>query len=109
FLGRVLRQLHTPSVEVEGPPTVEVVRRTKDGRQLLHLLNATGMQLASDYSAIDFIPPAGPLRIRLRLPRAPRRITLEPAGRPLEGTWQDGIWTTTLNRVHIHAILAWDA
>ncbi len=109
FIARVVAQVFTPAVTVDGPPTVEVVRRKKGGKMLLHLINATGMQVASDYSAVDFIPPVGPVRIAIRTNRAPRRVTLEPGGRPLETSWRDGVLRTTLDRLAIHAILAWEA
>ena len=109
LLGRVMGQIHTPSVEVDGPPTVEVVRRNKGDKTLLHLINVSGMQLASDYGAIDFVPAVGPLRISIRMRRRPPRVTLEPAGRVLKGSWSNGVWTTTLDRLAIHAILAWEA
>ena len=76
---------------------------------LLHLINATGMQVADDYDPIDFVPPVGPLRISIRMLRRPRRVTLEPEGRALRGHWKDGVWTTTLESLAIHDILAWDA
>lgn len=109
FTARVLARLFAPMVKVEGPPTVEVVLRGKAGKMVLHLNNATAMQVAGDHAAVDFIPPIGPLRISLRLPRRPARVTLEPGGRPLPGAWKDGLWTATLDRLDIHAMLVWDA
>jgi hypothetical protein len=108
FVARVLQQLFTPSFRVEGPPTVEVVRRRKGGYELLHLINATGMQVASAYSAIDFVPPVGPLGLRIRMRRAPSRVTFEPAAVTVRGSWSDGVWTGALERLEIHGILVWE-
>lgn len=109
FVARVLGQIFVPSFTIEGPPTVEAVRRRKGGLELLHLGNTTAMQVASDYGAIDFVPPVGPLRLRVRMRRRPRRVTLEPGGRPVEGSWSDGVWTGALERLEVHSILAWEA
>jgi hypothetical protein len=66
------------------------------------------MQLASDYGAIDFVPPVGPLQVRLRMPRRPRRVSVEPGGHALDGSWSDGLWSGTLERLDLHRILVWE-
>jgi hypothetical protein len=109
LIGRVARRLHEPSIALEAPPVVEVVRRRKGGRQMVHLLNYSGMQVASDYGAVDYVPPAGPMKISIRMERRPRRVTLEPGGRELRGTWSNGAWSAPIDRLDIHAILAWEA
>ena len=109
LLARAIEHLFTSSFTIDGPPAIEAARRKKGGKMLLHLSNASGMQLASDYGAIDYVPPAGPLRIRIRMPRRPGRVTFEPGGQPLAGAWSDGVWTGTLDRLEIHGILVWDA
>jgi len=106
FLNRVVRRLFTPMVEVDGPPVLEVVLRRKQGKLLVHLLNACAMQVAGDYAVTDFIPPVGPLEVRLRLGRKPARVTLEPEGRVLPGEWREGTWTGRIERLELHGILA---
>ncbi len=105
LVGRLVSRLFTPMATLEGPPTVELVLRRKAGRLLIHLLNATGMQVAGDYIAGDFVPAIGPLRLSVRLPSPPRQARLEPEGRPLTGRWQKGIWTTTIPRLELHEIV----
>jgi hypothetical protein len=106
FLSRVVRRLFTPMVEVDGPPVVEVVLRRKQGKLLVHLLNACAMQVAGDYAVTDFIPPVGPMEVRLRLKQKPVHVTLEPEGRALQGDWREGTWAGRLERLEIHHILA---
>jgi len=106
FVRRVVDRVFTPAAAVEGPPTVEVVLRRNAGKTLLHLVNCTAMQVSGEYMSPDFIPPVGPLRIRMRLPARPKAVTLEPEGRALSGAWRDGAWTGTLDRLGIHAIVA---
>lgn len=108
FVKRVMERLFQPAVEVEGPPTVEVSLRKKNGKLLVHLGNCTAMQVAADYAAMDFVPPVGPLRVTLKLPAKPRRVTLEPEGQPLRGEWRNGAWSGTIARLDIHAILAFE-
>jgi len=108
LLGSLLRQIYEPSIHYEGPPTVELVRRTKDGQQILHLLNATGMQVAADYSAVEFIPPVGPIQLRLQLDSPPRNARWEPGGEPARGDWNGTTWTVHLSRLEIHQMLVWE-
>ena len=108
-IGRVVRAMFTPSITLEGPPSVELVRRRQDGREVLHLLNASGMQIASHYGAIDYIPPAGPLKIAIRMNHRPRRARWEPGGEEAGGDWRDGVWITQLERLAIHRMLVWES
>jgi hypothetical protein len=80
--------------------------RKKEGRLLVHLLNSSGMQVSSEYVAGDFIPPVGPVRVEVRLAKAPQRVTLEPGSRPLPGRYTDGTWSATIDRIDIHEIVA---
>jgi hypothetical protein len=106
FIGRVVQSVFSPAVRLQGPPTIEMALRKKEGRLLVHLLNSTGMQVSSEYVAGDFIPPVGPVRVEVRLAKAPQRVTLEPGSRPLPGRYADGTWTATIDRVDIHEIVA---
>ena len=106
FIRDVVRQIFTPQIAVEAPPTVEVALRKKGGKLLIHLLNTTGMQVAADYAALDFVPPVGPIEIRLSLPQQPRRARLEPEGLELSGQWQTGVWSASLSQLSIHSIVA---
>jgi hypothetical protein len=103
-----VRRIFVPVVEVEGPPTIEVTLRKKDGRLVLHLSNSTAMQVAGDYAVNDFIPSVGPLRISLRAGNQPRRVTLEPGGTVLKGAWAGGTWKGAIDRLEIHSMLVFD-
>lgn len=106
FIGRVAGRIFSPMLTLEAPATVEATLRRKQGKLLLHLGNCTAMQVAGDYATVDAVPPVGPLRISLRTPGKPAQVTLEPEGRVLVGTWRNGVWTGTLDKLDIHAIVA---
>jgi hypothetical protein len=103
FIDRLVSPRFQPLVSVDGPPTLEVVLRRKSGRLMIHLLNATGMQVAGDYAAIDFIPPIGPVTLKLAPRLAAQQAALEPSGRPLPISAAGEI---TVPRVPIHEIVA---
>ncbi|MBM3748458.1 MAG: hypothetical protein FJW34_21980 [Acidobacteria bacterium] len=103
---RLVERLFTPTISMEGPPTVEMALRKKGDMLLVHLLNSTAMQVAGEYVNTDFIPPVGPLRLSLRLKNRPRRATFHPEGRALAGVWKDGVWSALIDRLEIHGLLA---
>jgi hypothetical protein len=106
FVGRVVARLFTPAVTLDGPPTIELSLRRNGGRLLVHLGNCTAMQVAGDYAALDFIPSVGPLELAIRLPSTPKRVTLEPDGTALAGSWSNGAWSGRIERLGIHGIVA---
>jgi hypothetical protein len=89
LLGSVTRELFPrPMVELDGPPCVDLsLRRTRDGRLTVHLLNTNGLP-AGPYTVTDSIVPVHDLGLTLRLPARPTRLTLEPSGTTLEWTWE---------------------
>lgn len=105
----VVRRIFEPVLSVEAPHTVEAVLRRKDGAVLVHLLNSTAMQVAADYATADFIPFVENIRVTLRLPAKPRRVTLEPEGRPLAGEWKNGAWTGEVPRLEVHSIVRFES
>jgi hypothetical protein len=109
FIRRVVDRVFTPLAQVDAPPLVETVLRRKDGKLLLHLVNCSGMQVATEYATVDLVPAAGPLRIGLRIPNRPARVTLEPGGRQIAGAWKDGLWTGVVDRLETHAIVAFSS
>lgn len=98
FVRRLVSPRFKPLVAVQGPATIEVALRRKDGRLLVHLLNCTGMQVAGEWAAIDFVPPVGPVSLRFAGP-APRRVELLPEGRVLRAPY-------VVDRLGVHAVVA---
>ena len=94
-----------PLVEIDGPPTIDVAVRRKDGDLLVHLVNTTGMQVTSAYTILDFVPPVGPLTVRVRLDEEPASVELVPADVEIAWAWADGLLTVTLPSLHIHNVI----
>jgi hypothetical protein len=105
---QAVERVFTPKLRVTAPRTVEVALRRKGGRLLVHLLNFAEMQVAGDFAVTDFIPPVGPVEIRLALDRQPARVTLEPGGRTITGQWTNGVWTGVIRQVPLYEIVAFE-
>lgn len=108
FVGKVVSSIFQPSLRIEAPPVIEAALRRKGSRTLLHLVNTAGMQVAADYAVIDYIPPVGPVSISLRLDHKPSRVKLEPGGKAIAGSWKDGRWSGSVDRVEIHSVLVFE-
>ncbi len=107
FIGQMAEALFPePAVRVEAPPCVDVaLRRTADGRLCVHLLNLANAQRGETFLATDHVPSVGPVTVRLRLPEEPERVTWEPEGAVLEGTWADGELSVTVPALHVHGVV----
>lgn len=107
FIGDVVREVFAdPAVQVEGPACVEIaLRRTQAGELSLHLFNRANVPTSSQYELIDYVAPAGPIAVKLRLPDKPKSVDLVPGGTALAWTWSDGLLETTVPAVAIHEVL----
>ncbi len=105
FLMRVVRRLGESALTTTAPPTVEFALRRKGPSTILHMANMTNMQVSAEYMTTDFIPTVGPFEVRLQMASRPGKVTLEPGGKAVQGTWRDGIWTGRVESLHIHNAL----
>ncbi len=106
-LSRVVARVFTPAVEVSGPPTVEVALRKKsDRRWLVHLSNMTAAQAGTEYAVVEWVPAVGPIAVTVALPGKPARVLWEPEGRELQGTWANGRFRTTVDRLEVHGAIS---
>jgi hypothetical protein len=86
-------------------PALEVVLRKKDGQTLIHLVNSTGAPDTAEYRHSGIVPSAGPVRLRIRLSRAPAKVWIEPEGTLLKGEYKAGEWTGVLSVLNVHSFL----
>jgi hypothetical protein len=106
FIERVTTRVFTPMAQVDAPSTVEMALRRKNGKLLLHLGNCTAIQVATDHATVDSVPSVGPIGISVRTPK-PSRVTLEPEGRTIAGSWNNGIWRGSVDKLDVQAIVAY--
>jgi len=98
-----------PAVLVDGPSAIDIaLRKTKDGRLSLHLLNRSSMPLPDRYNFTDFIPALGPVQVKMKIAAKPQKVALVPEETPVTWEWKDGRLTATIPRVHIHGVLVID-
>lgn len=86
-----------------GP--LEVVDMVKDGRRLIQLINAGGSHHNVKVYSEDRIPPLTDIVLDIRSDRKPKAVRLQPEGRRLRYTYQDGVASVAIPRLEIHGVL----
>ena len=105
----VLRQVFpAPIVEVRGAKDVDVSPRMLNGRLSIHLVNTSGPHANAPDGGITTIEPVGALTVSIRLKQAPKSITMQPEGEPLDITWADGQATVAVPQLDLYSILTVD-
>ncbi len=109
FIGALAHELFPrPMVEVKGSADVDVALNRLNGRLMVNLVNTAGPHADVEKAIFESIPVVGPLEVTLRLPAAPKRITLEPGSQPVEFKYANGEARLTVPQLEIHQILAVD-
>lgn len=93
---------------VKASPAIEANMMEKDGKTYLHLVNFqsshTGSRKIAYYDPIEKILPVHDIQVRVRKENV-SKVTLQPAGIPLEFEEKDGLVAFTVPRIHIHEIV----
>jgi hypothetical protein len=98
-------------VEISGPAAsaVEIaLRRTAQGQIVLNLLNTANTPCDERHAYIDFIPPIGPLQVKLRGLKSPRTIRWMPVGEQIAFENREGVINLTVPRLEIHGALLFE-
>ncbi len=106
FIGAVVDKVFdSPMVEVEGSHKVDLVVNRKEGKLAVNLVNTAGSHANKDVYTFDSIPSVGPLKVKIRLPKEPKNIYLQPQGKEMGFSWENGIVEVEPFVLEIHNIL----
>jgi len=108
FLSALRQVFPAPIVEVRGAKDVDVSPRMLNGRLSIHLVNTSGPHANAPDGGITSIEPVGPLTVSTRLKQAPKSITMQPEGKPLDIMWADGRATVAVPQLDLYSILMVD-
>lgn len=104
FLDALTRELFPkPMVEVRGSRDVDVSLTRNHGKLQVHLVNTSGPHATEPF--VDAIDPVGPLQVTLRSGPRPKRVTLEPGGRPMEFIHANGETRFTVGELPINSVV----
>jgi hypothetical protein len=107
LLAAVMREAFpNPTVQIDGPSCVDVaLRRTREGRLSVHLLNLSKVQRGDQHMKLAPLPAVGPLMVRLRTSKKPAAVRWEPEGSKVDWTWEGGVLRAMVPSLAIHGAL----
>jgi hypothetical protein len=104
FANDLVRELFPhPMVEVTGDAHVDVSVARNHGKFLVNLVNTSGPHQSEPIQ--ESIAPLAPLRLKIRAPKRPAKITLEPGAQSLAFEYRDGAATLLVPPVEIHRVV----
>ncbi len=106
FLSGLVNELFTaPMVEVKGSHYVHVAVNQLGQNLAVNLINVAGEHADKNVYSYDEVPALGPLQVKIRLPKRPSKVTLQPQGDKLNYSFAGNILSITVPRLDIHSIL----
>lgn len=106
LMNQITDALYNPMVRIESVcGRLEIIALQKDGKLMIQLLNAGGNHADAACATDDHIPPILDIELSVALPKAPKRMILQPDGKELSVTYQNGRAYVSVDRVDIHSII----
>jgi hypothetical protein len=106
FLAAVMGQLQPdPVVKVEGSNYIHLNLTQKDGKTLLHLINSSGPHDNEKVFEWTELLPLNPIKMHWRMVRKPKTIWLQPEGKTLDFTYENGEASFLVPRLDLYSIV----
>jgi hypothetical protein len=104
------RLLPDPLVSTELPAAgrVSVTRQPQEKREVVHLLYAQPAKRGQGVEVIEDIVPLFQVGVSLRRARRPRRVLLEPQGRELAFTYEQGRVSVVVPELELHQMVVFE-
>jgi hypothetical protein len=106
ILGNCInRLLPDPLIQDGGPSHLESTAVRKDGATIVHLISFLPSRQAEGLDIVTDPFPLVDMQLAVRLDRAPKRVTLQPAGVELPFVYADGYAQTRVTLLDGHAMV----
>jgi hypothetical protein len=106
FINALVKKLFpNPLVEVNGPENLVLTVNEKENTLLINLINLSGPHANTRIARYDSVDPIGPIDIKIRMNRIPKKLTLQPENIPLKFSYKDGMLETRVERVDVYSII----
>ncbi len=97
--------LYTPIVRADSLGLLEIVLAEKNGTRFVHMINANGLHAGRIAATESFIPPVLDVTLSVACPQKPRALVLQPEGRNLPFTYENGCVKVFVDRVALYDII----
>ncbi|MFA5205888.1 MAG: alpha-L-fucosidase [Lentisphaeria bacterium] len=109
LIGKLLELLlPEPLVRVTAPSFVETTVTRQAKRHIVHLLGYAPVRRAPNLDIVEEASLVRDLPLALRLPKAPKKVTVQPAGKALPCTYRNGRAEVTLPELNGHAMVVFE-
>jgi hypothetical protein len=109
FINALIKKIFpNPKVEVKGSENLIMTVNRLDNKLTVNLINMSGPHANTRIARYDEIPSIGPLEVKIRIEKAPIKLTLQPENISLKYSYRNGELKTTVDRVYLHSILVVD-
>ena len=107
FIGDAMKALDAPGViHLDGPRSIEMSTRKKDGRLLIQFVNRSASgYLSPNRHMVEHVPNTGPFTVAVPIAERPQRCFTAPDEVGVEWTWHDGVLTAEVAGLAIHNVL----
>jgi len=104
FLGKLVKEVFQPNVEVKGSKLINVALNQKNGTTYVNLINMAGNHANKSIHSNDEIPPLNNLQVSVKTPHRPRQVILQPENKPLPFAYKNGKAVFIISKLAIHSI-----
>jgi len=103
--------LYEPMVKLEGSRYIDITVMKKNEKILINMVNAAGSHDDQDVYTIDEILPVGPITLKIRLNKRPKKINLIPSHTKVESEWNEHekSLAVIISKIDIYEILVIEA
>jgi hypothetical protein len=109
FVNSIARELFPePVAEVKGSANVVVTVNRLDEKLAVNLINISGDHSNEKVARYDEIPAIGPLSVKIRTKKAPRKLMLQPENFALDFSFSNGMVETSLEQLGIYSVIVLD-
>ncbi|MBX3007066.1 MAG: alpha-L-fucosidase [Melioribacteraceae bacterium] len=106
FVNGIVKKLFAnPKVQLHGSENLTVTVNTLNNRLLVNLINMSGPHANTKVARYDSIPAIGPIEVKIRVPKKPVKVMLQPENVSLDYSFMDGELKTRVERVDVHSII----
>ena len=106
LLKKIASSLYEPVVRIEAAlGRLEIVVLEVNGVFTVQLVNAGGSHDDDMCATDDYIPPVLDIKLSIALPKKPQKLMLQPEGKELPFTYENGRAEISIDRLEIHSIL----
>jgi hypothetical protein len=92
-------------VEVSGSHLVHVALNKLNGKTMISLINVAGEHTNQAAIAYDQVPALTDLTVSIKSATKPKKIVMQPEGKPMQFSWSNGESSVIIPKLEIHSIL----